>query len=72
MAKLILLRHFKSQWNLENRFTGWVDVPLAKDGDRKAKSIAKKIIRSFILLKVNKIRIIKLKNAFNLGIFSFI
>lgn len=30
MAKLILLRHFKSQWNLENRFTGWVDVPLVK------------------------------------------
>jgi len=30
MAKLILLRHFKSQWNLENRFAGWVDVPLMK------------------------------------------
>lgn len=30
MSKLILLRHFKSQWNLENRFTGWVDVPLLK------------------------------------------
>jgi len=30
MAKLILLRHFKSQWNLENRFTGWVDVSLMK------------------------------------------
>ncbi|PJA84846.1 MAG: phosphoglycerate mutase [Candidatus Nealsonbacteria bacterium CG_4_9_14_3_um_filter_37_13] len=30
MAKLILLRHFKSQWNLENRFTGWVDVPLMR------------------------------------------
>lgn len=28
--KLILLRHLKSQWNLENRFTGWVDVPLMK------------------------------------------
>ncbi len=30
MAKLILLRHLKSQWNLENRFTGWVDVPLMR------------------------------------------
>jgi len=30
MAKLILLRHFKSQWNLENRFTGWIDVPLMR------------------------------------------
>lgn len=31
MPKLILLRHFKSQWNEENRFSGWVDMPLAKD-----------------------------------------
>lgn len=30
MTRLILLRHFKSQWNLENRFTGWVDVPLMR------------------------------------------
>jgi len=30
MPKLILLRHFKSQWNEENRFTGWVDVPVLK------------------------------------------
>jgi 2,3-bisphosphoglycerate-dependent phosphoglycerate mutase len=30
MPKLFLLRHFKSQWNLENRFTGWVDVPLMR------------------------------------------
>ena len=29
MADLILLRHGQSQWNLENRFTGWVDVPLS-------------------------------------------
>jgi 2,3-bisphosphoglycerate-dependent phosphoglycerate mutase len=29
MAKLVLLRHGESQWNLENRFTGWVDVPLS-------------------------------------------
>ncbi len=30
MVKLILLRHLKSQWNLENRFTGWVDIPIIK------------------------------------------
>jgi len=30
MPKLILLRHSKSQWNEENRFTGWVDVPTLK------------------------------------------
>ena len=37
MAKLILLRHGESQWNLENRFTGWVDVPLSPKGIEEAK-----------------------------------
>ena len=36
MSQLILLRHGESQWNLENRFTGWVDVPLSKKGEREA------------------------------------
>ena len=31
MNKLVLLRHGQSQWNLENRFTGWEDVPLTID-----------------------------------------
>ena len=31
VAFLVLLRHGKSQWNLENRFPGWVDVPLTTD-----------------------------------------
>ena len=43
MAKLILLRHLKSQWNLENRWTGWTDVPLSKEGIESAPEIAKKI-----------------------------
>ena len=29
---LVLIRHGESQWNIENRFTGWVDVPLAPSG----------------------------------------
>lgn len=37
MPKLILLRHGESQWNLENRFTGWVDVPLSPKGEAEAK-----------------------------------
>ena len=45
MAKLILLRHLESRWNLENRFTGWVDVPLCKEGIAKAGGIAKKIFK---------------------------
>jgi 2,3-bisphosphoglycerate-dependent phosphoglycerate mutase len=43
MPKLFLLRHLKSQWNLENRFSGWVDVPLSKEGILMAKKIASKI-----------------------------
>ena len=35
--KLILLRHGESQWNLENRFTGWVDVDLTKKGQIEAR-----------------------------------
>ena len=37
MNILILLRHGQSQWNLENRFTGWKDVPLTKKGIQEAK-----------------------------------
>ena len=36
MNKLILLRHGQSQWNLENRFTGWKDVPLTVQGKKEA------------------------------------
>jgi 2,3-bisphosphoglycerate-dependent phosphoglycerate mutase len=37
MHKLVLLRHGQSTWNEENRFTGWVDVPLSPLGLREAK-----------------------------------
>ncbi len=36
MNKLVLLRHGQSQWNLENRFTGWKDVPLTEKGIKEA------------------------------------
>ena len=36
MNKLILLRHGQSQWNLENRFTGWKNVPLTEKGEAEA------------------------------------
>jgi 2,3-bisphosphoglycerate-dependent phosphoglycerate mutase len=45
MPKLFLLRHLKSQWNLENRFSGWVDVPLMKDTEKRVKEITKKIFK---------------------------
>jgi 2,3-bisphosphoglycerate-dependent phosphoglycerate mutase len=37
MAKLVLVRHGQSQWNLENRFTGWVDVELSEKGLEEAR-----------------------------------
>jgi 2,3-bisphosphoglycerate-dependent phosphoglycerate mutase len=37
MSKLVLIRHGQSQWNLENRFTGWVDVDLTAEGEAQAK-----------------------------------
>lgn len=36
MYKLVLLRHGESQWNLDNRFTGWTDVGLTKKGESEA------------------------------------
>ncbi|ODS59710.1 MAG: phosphoglyceromutase [Erythrobacter sp. SCN 68-10] len=38
MPKLILIRHGQSQWNLENRFTGWWDVDLTEQGIAEAKA----------------------------------
>ncbi|MDP4220209.1 MAG: 2,3-bisphosphoglycerate-dependent phosphoglycerate mutase [Bacteroidota bacterium] len=36
MGKLILLRHGESQWNSENRFTGWIDIGLTEKGKKEA------------------------------------
>lgn len=43
MSILVLVRHGESQWNLENRFTGWVDVPLSEKGVREAKSAGERL-----------------------------
>lgn len=43
MSKLVLVRHGESRWNLDNRFTGWVDVPLSVNGIREAQLTAKKL-----------------------------
>ncbi len=36
MATLVVVRHGQSQWNLENRFTGWTDVDLSQQGISEA------------------------------------
>lgn len=43
MATLVLLRHGQSQWNLENKFTGWVDVPLTAEGAEEARKAGEKL-----------------------------
>ena len=43
MHKLVLVRHGESQWNRENRFTGWVDVPLSDKGIEEARAAAQMI-----------------------------
>jgi 2,3-bisphosphoglycerate-dependent phosphoglycerate mutase len=43
MTNVILIRHGQSQWNLENRFTGWVDVPLSTKGIEEAKAAAEQL-----------------------------
>lgn len=43
MSILALVRHGESQWNLENRFTGWVDIPLTEKGEEEAKKAGEKL-----------------------------
>ena len=43
MGMAVLIRHGESQWNLENRFTGWVDVPLSPGGEEEAKKAGAKL-----------------------------
>ena len=38
MKKLVLMRHGESQWNLENKFTGWTDVDLTQTGEEEARN----------------------------------
>lgn len=51
MAKLILLRHLQSQWNKENIFSGWTDVPLSAEGIESAPGTAQKLTDE----KINKV-----------------
>ncbi len=43
MGTLVILRHGQSQWNLENRFTGWTDVPLTDRGRADAATAARSL-----------------------------
>ena len=49
--KLILLRHGESQWNLENRFTGWKDVSLTETGIEEAKFSGNQLLKNNLQIK---------------------
>ena len=49
--KLILLRHGESQWNLENRFTGWKDVSLTETGIAEASFSGNQLLKANIKIK---------------------
>jgi 2,3-bisphosphoglycerate-dependent phosphoglycerate mutase len=59
MPNLILLRHGQSQWNLENRFTGWEDVPLSDLGRQEAYAAGVQLRE----LKIDRVYTSKLKRA---------
>ena len=43
MSLLVIVRHGQSAWNLENRFTGWVDVDITAKGEEEAKNAGEKL-----------------------------
>jgi len=43
MPQLVLIRHGESEWNKQNRFTGWIDIPLSEKGEEEARSAGEKI-----------------------------
>jgi len=72
MNKLILLRHGQSQWNFENRFTGWKDVPLTDQGKEEAEKAGQLLnknnvkidfVFSSVLQRANKTAEIALKQT---------
>ena len=50
MYKLIFLRHGQSQWNLENRFTGWKDIALSKKGIEEAVNAVKLMSKQDVII----------------------
>jgi 2,3-bisphosphoglycerate-dependent phosphoglycerate mutase len=73
MPQLVLVRHGQSQWNLENRFTGWVDVPLTEKGEAEAANAGIKLsgfsfdyaFTSVLQRAANTLRIISENAGFN-------
>jgi len=52
MARLVLIRHGKSTWNAQNRFTGWVDVPLSRRGRDASREAARRMSEYGVVIDV--------------------
>ena len=63
MKRVILLRHGESLWNLENKFTGWTDVNLTKNGEIEARKAGELLLNNFA--KIDKVYVSYLKRAIN-------
>jgi 2,3-bisphosphoglycerate-dependent phosphoglycerate mutase len=64
MATLVLLRHGQSLWNLENRFTGWIDIDLSEKGISEAKNAGKILATAgFKIDKAHTSRLIRAQNT---------
>ena len=79
MNKLVLLRHGQSQWNVENKFTGWTDVQLTEQGMNEAKKAGYLIkknnifidkVFSSVLIRANKTAEIAMKEANMINLFN--
>jgi 2,3-bisphosphoglycerate-dependent phosphoglycerate mutase len=59
MYKLVLIRHGESQWNMENRFTGWVDVDLTDKGRGEAQKAGQTLKKEGYLFDVAYTSVLK-------------
>ena len=62
MKKLVLLRHGESQWNLENRFTGWTNVDLTEKGEEEAREAGELLNQEAIKFSVVHTSLLKRAN----------
>ena len=59
MYKLVLLRHGESDWNKENRFTGWTDVDLSAKGREEAKEAGRLLLEAGLTFDVAYTSVLK-------------
>ncbi|HVT37382.1 MAG TPA: 2,3-bisphosphoglycerate-dependent phosphoglycerate mutase, partial [Nevskiaceae bacterium] len=57
--KLVLLRHGQSQWNLDNRFTGWVDVDVTAQGEAEARNAGRLMLEEGLAFDVAHTSVLK-------------